>query len=278
MMAIVTICGTLLGIVIVPEITTLRRYERSVAIEREVERLGGTATRSGEGRFSVMAWAVGQDYPSYVSWIQLGPDYDSTLPHEPVRKIKGKLSHLNDLLVGTNILSIDLNHTDVVDDDILCYAELPRLERLDLSFTSIEGHAFKKAGWRKLRVVNLGGEVVDDVCLQNLSNVGNIQEVHLRHLVNLNNGLQALGRVSSLKVLEIAFSADSDRVVSGRDIEWLPGSEVVALYIEAKSLAEDAYPYLENAKRLRSLHVPQSFPPGAAELKLRSHRSDITFR
>lgn len=134
------------------------------------------------------------------------------------------------------IIAVDLRSSWATDSDMARLAELPNLERLDLSLTRITDHGLQRLkpapgivelnlyyteqitdegmsavrGWKKLKSINLRGTKITDTTLEHLATVTTLESIDIGFAQVTDVGLDRLSPLSSLKTLVVGGNKLTD--------------------------------------------------------------------
>jgi Leucine-rich repeat (LRR) protein len=134
------------------------------------------------------------------------------------------------------IIAVDLRSSWATDSDMARLAQLPNLERLDLSLTRITDHGLQQLkpapgivelnlyyteqitdegmaavrGWKKLKSINLRGTKITDTTLEHLANIPTLESIDIGFAQVTDVGLDRLSPLSSLKTLVVGGNKLTD--------------------------------------------------------------------
>lgn len=187
------------------------------------------------------------------------------VPYE-TKPWKEAFYHLSSL---QTLIELNLNNTEIEDDELQVLADIPHLEKLYLVRTGIKNLAFIK-NLPHLRELDLTKTRINSTQLKNLSIHHKMEKLWLNGTWTSGAALQSVAHMNQLEVLEIQNTKTSDS-----EMVHISGlNNIRQLNLTHNDITHEGLAYLSNLPKLENLRV-QGIKIGPEEMNIISNLNAV---
>lgn len=232
-----------------------QRFDRDQKLMKEIQRLGGKATREVVAPDWLRSVASDAGLPLFARFveIELNERTDGHKAPEP-KKPSDRVTDdwLAQLADQDRLRRLELSGTAVTSAGLVHLKDLVELERLNLCLTDCDDRGFEHlAKLVKMKRMTICASKITGAGFSHLAGMKDLESINLHSAPASDEGLAAIGRLTSLKRLEIVHTNVTDAGL--KHLATLVNLR--QLHVHGPRTTADALPFLDQLRELHELDV-----------------------